>query len=290
LREVVEALLGKGACAVPRAGRRSLDRILEDRASGCLALARRSASLLARSGNEPVPPETLARLLSLGRPSFFGIANACADAVAARARGGAKAARGVASGLAGARLRAAERAARGLTGRRVIVTSSASGTVEEALALWMRERSALEVRVLESRPPSEGAKLAARLAARGGPRVVLYPDAAMESAVSGADAVLLGADAVFRDGGIANKTGSLPLARSARARGVPVFVVAESVKRARSAAQEALWLAEDGPAGEYRPPLPRRGAARVVLENPSFERVPARLISALWGDRRDGSC
>jgi translation initiation factor 2B subunit (eIF-2B alpha/beta/delta family) len=157
--------------------------------------------------------------------------------------------------------------------------------VEESIAFWMRERGAREGRALESRPPSEGAAFAARLAARGNLRVVLYPDAAIEAALAGADAVLLGADAVFRDGALANKTGSLPLARSAHARGIPVFAVAESVKRARTRQQEALWIAEDGPPGEYRPSLRGRGAARVLLANPSFERVPARLIDEIWDDR-----
>jgi hypothetical protein len=86
----------------------------------------------------------------------------------------------------------------------------------------------LSVIVCESRPLCEGCAMAQRLAAAG-LQVTLITDAQAGVFVEQADAVLLGADAVTPDG-VVNKVGSRLLALAAKAAGVPVLAVADSLK------------------------------------------------------------
>jgi translation initiation factor 2B subunit (eIF-2B alpha/beta/delta family) len=146
-----------------------------------------------------------------------------------------------------------------------IVTCSRSETVERTvLDLGKRER--LLVCCAESRPGREGLGLAASLAASA-VQVAIYSDAAIGTAVVGADAVVLGADAVSTEGFI-NKVGSGGLVALARMRGVPVYVLAGSEKVVPANIFQALPLRE-GRADELDVPQPQ------YVVNPYFERVPS---------------
>lgn len=86
----------------------------------------------------------------------------------------------------------------------------------------------ISVIVCESRPLCEGVVMAQRLAAAG-LQVTLITDAQAGAFVEEADLVLLGADAVT-PAGVVNKVGSKLLALAAKAAGVPVVAVTDSLK------------------------------------------------------------
>lgn len=112
----------------------------------------------------------------------------------------------------------------------VVATISYSSTVMRALAIGKPR----EVRVLESRPGSEGALLAKTLE-RLGVRVRLFPDSSLRRVLdekggsANADLVVLGADAVG-ESCVANKVGSGALAALAKQLNVEVIVVTDSTK------------------------------------------------------------
>jgi len=158
------------------------------------------------------------------------------------------------------------------------MTISYSGTVAAALKLIAARLE--RVFVCESRPLMEGRRLATELASAG-VQVTLITDAAAVSAMSEADCVLLGADAMLCSGDVVNKTGSTLLALAARRHNRPVFVAADRLKWERSPgsvvptesnAPDEVW--SDPPAG-------------ISVVNPYFDRVPADLINEVISEERE---
>jgi translation initiation factor 2B subunit (eIF-2B alpha/beta/delta family) len=143
--------------------------------------------------------------------------------------------------------------------RSKVLTLSRSDSVRRALTAPRPERRPGQVVVLESLPGSEGRRFALELR-RSGVRARSVPDAVGRRQVRSFDLVLIGADAVYGDGSVVHKVGTLPLARAARNARVPLVVVAGTSKFV--------------PLG--RPPrrLPRL-----------FDRTPARLVREYWTDR-----
>jgi len=141
---------------------------------------------------------------------------------------------------------------------RVVVTISRSETVERLLLrrpISVRPRL---VRALESRPGGEGLRLAEALRHLG-LAVRLVPDREGPQALLGADLLLIGADAVYRDGTVVHKVGTRRLASAAFAAKVPVVVVAGRSK----------WV--DRPPPRRPPPGP-------------FDLTPARWVREYWTD------
>ncbi|KAL4946407.1 hypothetical protein BDV06DRAFT_182505 [Aspergillus oleicola] len=109
-----------------------------------------------------------------------------------------------------------------------ILTLSASSTIRDSIvqAFASLDISALELRVLESRPLFEGVSFASSVldnfeeVCKGTPEkklhVHLYTDASAAIAADGVDIVLLGADRISRSKGVSNKTGSLPTVLSTK--------------------------------------------------------------------------
>ncbi len=161
--------------------------------------------------------------------------------------------------------------ARPLAGARVF-THSRSGTVERVLTA--RAQPALQaVVVTESRPGGEGVAAAQALAATG-LTVTLVADSAVGLFAHEADAVVLGADSVRADGSLVNKIGSFPLALAARAAGIPVYVLCETLKIAPEG-----WplILEEMDAAELLPdPIPG-----VTARNVYFDHTPAAYITAI---------
>ncbi|MFW6041080.1 MAG: hypothetical protein ACOC85_04515 [Thermoplasmatota archaeon] len=85
-----------------------------------------------------------------------------------------------------------------------------------------------KVLVLESRPLMEGRKTA-RILSNKGVDVEYYIDAGMSKALEKADAVLVGADAVSREGFL-NKIGTKPLFYTAKTFDIPFYVVCDLSK------------------------------------------------------------
>lgn len=166
------------------------------------------------------------------------------------------------------------------TGDRVaplrLVTLSFSRTVAAALEAIARTRP-LNVACSESRPALEGRRLAARLAAARIP-VAFFSDAAVGHALGGADAVLVGADAVTPDWFL-NKSGTRMLSAAAAQQAVPVHVIASRDKFLGHALASRLELRE-GTAGEIWDGAP----AGVIVRNPYFESTPLDLVTSLITD------
>jgi translation initiation factor 2B subunit (eIF-2B alpha/beta/delta family) len=109
-----------------------------------------------------------------------------------------------------------------------------------------------------SSPVEEGRAFADDLR-EAGLDVELVEDADAPDRVAEATVVLIGADTVFRDGGICNKIGTIPIAKAAQAAGVPTVVAAEVVKLAPVPGAQAPDLAD--------------------FERELFELIPADLIT-----------
>ncbi|MFC7097007.1 NUDIX domain-containing protein [Halobaculum marinum] len=148
-----------------------------------------------------------------------------------------------------------------------VLTLSRSGTVAETL-----DRLDGPVFVAESVPGGEGRDVAASLAADGR-AVTLVPDAAVASllATGRVDAAVVGADAVFPDGSVANKVGTRGLALAAAREGVPVYAVTARDKVAPTDAFHPERADFDGPEG-------------VATYAPLFDRAPAEAVTVVTED------
>lgn len=108
----------------------------------------------------------------------------------------------------------------------IVATYSYSSTV--ARALLMARRHIGVVWCSEARPGLEGRRLARELADGGG-HVVLMSDATLIEVVSAADLLILGADAVERNG-FHNKIGTGALVERMAAAAKPIWVLADTTK------------------------------------------------------------
>lgn len=155
-----------------------------------------------------------------------------------------------------------------------VFTHSRSGTVERVLATLAQEPDRLaRALVTESRPGGEGVATARALAAAG-LRVTLVADAAVGLMASEATCVVLGADSIRADGSLVNKIGSYPLALAARAAGVPVYALCETLKVAPE--DWPLTLEEMDPAELLPQPV-----AGIHVRNVYFDRTPAEYVTAI---------
>lgn len=282
--------------------RGELQRIRDDREHGASWLAREAARLLARLTADVSAAEAMrrvalvheaARELAEARPSMAALANTVAriwqagisEHVGPRellARVHAEAERLIAAWATAADQIAAYA---GLLLAGTVFTLSRSGTVEAVLTKLgsgesTNERRIQRVFVAESRPGGEGIALARGLAAPG-LQVTLVPDAAVGAFVREVSAVVLGADSVRADGSVVNKVGSYPLALVAREAGVPVYVLAETLKIAAPNFPLVLEPLEWPEVAGLVSSLPPSVTARSV----GFELVPAGLITAVITER-----
>lgn len=250
-----------------------------DTHSGATALLCRGIALLRRVASDPRALERTAQELCRAQPAMAGFRTAAAvvrsssEPVQALER------------LEHQVRRAPEAIARHAvsllelrrgTGTLRLVTCSASQAVETTI-LALSARLAIVVRCAEGRPQMEGRALATRLVEQK-LATELYTDAGIGSALRGAEAVLVGADAVGPDSFI-NKVGTAGLAILAAAEGVPVYVLAGREKLLNEADFASLDLraGNDAEVWETRP-------AGLVLRNPYFESTPLSCISALVTD------
>jgi len=109
-----------------------------------------------------------------------------------------------------------------------IFTFSHSSIVRQALLELKKQRSELTVNITESRPVREGVALA-KVLSRAGVRINLYADAAMERALEGSDAVMVGTDWYWKDGFV-NKIGTHSILRIARERKIDFILLTDSSK------------------------------------------------------------
>lgn len=273
-----------------RTARRRLHALGRDRVSGAAQLADRAAAILlaflrrtpASAVNTAGQLARLAEALGRAQPAMAPVLKlAHLAATAAREKGlpaqaGLRELRGVLTGfrrdLRSAQQRIARRFAARLPRRAVVLTYSYSSTVLAALRAARPKLTC--VICSEGQPMLEGRRLATELA-RAGIRVVLVGDAALPGRVQEADAVVVGADAVFLDpagsgaGAYVNKIGTGVLQAAARAARKPFYVLADTSKiLPRPLARK--YCIEEKRAAE----LWRRAPRGVRVENRYFERVP----------------
>lgn len=162
------------------------------------------------------------------------------------------------------------------------------------LELHRRRAEGIEVWATETRPLLQGARLTAWELERAGVPVRLIADGAAASILTREriEAVLVGADRVARNGDVANKIGTYPLALAAREARIPFVVVAPTSTLDPSLPDGASIPIEERDPEEVRTfrgtPAAPRG---VEVRNPAFDVTPARLVTYLvteQGVRRPG--
>jgi translation initiation factor 2B subunit (eIF-2B alpha/beta/delta family) len=156
------------------------------------------------------------------------------------------------------------------------VTYSNSRAVEAALRL-VAEQQELVVHCAEGRPALEGRDLATSLATAG-VRVEFYTDAALATAVPGADALLVGADAICTDRFI-NKIGTSALCTLAGAHGTSAYVLAGREKILPDDVFAALTLRPGAVRQVWREP-----PVGVHVRNPYFETIPLIWVASVITD------
>ncbi|MBL7252756.1 translation initiation factor eIF-2B [Paractinoplanes lichenicola] len=205
------------------------------------------------------------------------LALATADATDGSARAVASAMRGFVARSE----KAVEALADGITdvvkpGARVLCHSN-SGSLRSVLRRVVGVIPDVSINVTESRPYRESRRLVEGIAESGVP-VTLFSDAAMAVAASRSDVALVGADAVFADGTLVNKTGTMPLALACRYHGVPFYGVTELAKVVDGDPAEVRM--ELRPGSELSAGWELADSGRVDVSNQFFEPTPAELITS----------
>lgn len=143
--------------------------------------------------------------------------------------------------------------------------------------------------ILESRPLYEGASFAARLLKRL-PKtsrlgeLEIVPDASIAFHIPSATHVLLGADKIYRDGHVWNKTGSLAAALLANRFDVPLLVVSQTSKVVIKDIYEGVTGEENDPEelsaswSEDVKAVLEENAERVHVMNGYFELIRNELV------------
>jgi len=213
-----------------------LRRLAEDRTSGSLELALAAIDLMGYGPNpDPEVLRKLAHDIAAAQPAMAAVRNAAFFCLTARQDSIAyrvnylDAVKAFRRFVETSRPKAGRQFLKMVEGAASVVTLSHSSTVLEALRLLHGRHALTSVIVLESLPGGEGRATVEALRAEG-ILAEMRPDGEHASAVAASDLVLLGADTIYRDGGVANKVGSRALAVAAREAGKRVYVVTETIK------------------------------------------------------------
>lgn len=247
-----------------------LKQIVGDRQAGAAELLGRVFDLLARQPELLSPRRRAAalRILREGRPlmpAFAVLADRLEETLG----------RGLPAAKAVEKLRRTWRESEQRVGRRFareaelrslssVATISWSSTVRHAVSASRIVR----VLVLESQPGGEGIRTARWFNRRPGMRAEVVPDGRLSQAVEAAQAVVMGADAVFPGRGIINKVGSRDLAALACKAGKPVYVLASTWKYTARRPPEVLSGESEG-VFEF---VPLAVVSRLITESPGGRR------------------
>jgi translation initiation factor 2B subunit (eIF-2B alpha/beta/delta family) len=206
-----------------------VERVANDGSHGASWLAREAVEAVADAIELGQDPVEVARAMVAARPAMGAICGALGRVLAAgrSPEHMVEEARAV--------MAARERAARAiavllqpyLDGVGVVMTHSNSATVAEALLHTQPDRVVCTV----SEPGEEGRELEEGLRAHG-LTTELVKDEDAGHTVETVNLLLIGADTVFRDGSLINKTGTRDLTKAASDAGVSVLVACEVIKLA----------------------------------------------------------
>jgi translation initiation factor 2B subunit (eIF-2B alpha/beta/delta family) len=155
-----------------------------------------------------------------------------------------------------------------------VLTLSRSSTVLEGLHLLADGGLLRHLYVLESRPMNEGVKTIREFNTAGVEATIMV-DAAMNEALNHVQCTVVGADSISADGFLLNKTGSYPLALCCRERGIPFYVLCDSLKFSPQLRPD-MYI-ESRPESEITKRLVKD---RFNVWNRYFEWVPIDLVSA----------
>jgi methylthioribose-1-phosphate isomerase len=155
------------------------------------------------------------------------------------------------------------------------------GTALGIVHLAAERGTRLHVWVDETRPLLQGSRLTAWELLRAGIPHTVIPDGAAASLLARGkvDVVLVGADRVARNGDVANKLGTYPLAIAAHRHGVPFYSVAPSSSFDPACPSGDAIVIEERSAAELTAP------AGSAVYNPAFDVTPAALITGYVTER-----
>lgn len=163
-----------------------------------------------------------------------------------------------------------------LKGKKIILTHCHSSNVEEILKRLREKEKNLQVFVTQTEPLHQGETTAKNLAAAG-VKVTVITDGEAAFMISKEDkqiidAVLIGVDAILKDGSIINKVGSYGIALSAWKAKIPLLVVASLLKftnnKIKIEERKGSEIWDKPPEG-------------VLIFNPAFDKVPKDFITGI---------
>ncbi len=163
----------------------------------------------------------------------------------------------------------------------IIMTHCHSTNVVKSLINAKKHGKKFEVYNTETRPLYQGRKTARELS-KAKIKVTTFIDSALGIALSNeqgtkkADKVFLGADAILKNGDIINKVGSEVIAIIAKQNKIPVYIIADSWKFTK----KNIKLEQRSYKEVWHENVPES----IKLRNPAFEKVPAKLITAIVSD------
>lgn len=258
----------QGAEAVAERGLEGAARLLKERKKRDLQVAIRK--LLSVRQTEPMMRNTVRSLLSTSTPEN-------AEVILKQ----------LLTGLIEGRKTIAAYGAVLLKSGATYATHCHSSTVIGAFLKAKSQGKRFTVHNTETRPLFQGRKSARELANEK-IKVVHFVDSAATLSLEGCSALLLGADALLPDGSILNKIGSGMLTELAFTRNVPVYVLASSWKLVDKIDLDRFKLKEGEKDVakniiEHRAPSEvwANAPSGVEVENPAFEVVPRRFITAI---------
>ncbi|QSW97799.1 ribose 1,5-bisphosphate isomerase [Haloterrigena alkaliphila] len=184
----------------------------------------------------------------------------------------------------------------------VVMTHCHSTDALACIEAALEDGTEIEAIVKETRPRKQGHITARQLREWGVP-VTLIVDSAARRYLDRADHVLVGADSIAADGSVVNKVGTSGLAVTARERGVPVMVAAQTIKlhpdtmtghtveiemrdeREVLADDERAEIAADDGRAEIAADDGDSTDDGLSVENPAFDVTPPRYVDAIVTER-----
>ncbi|MBU1132197.1 translation initiation factor eIF-2B [Patescibacteria group bacterium] len=162
-----------------------------------------------------------------------------------------------------------------------IFTHCHSSTVIKILQSAKKNKKNFQVFQTETRPLYQGRKTADELV-KAGIKDTLIVDSAGASVLAQEkfDLLLLGADAIARDGSCVNKVGSFGLAQIAFLNKIPVYIATQALKINEDAKNLKAIKMEMRDAKEIWEKAPRG----LKILNPAFDKIPAEFISGYITD------
>jgi methylthioribose-1-phosphate isomerase len=259
-------------------------------AAGGMVLAARAA------GSLDVVAEAARRLVAT-RPTNNGIRDVVAELLAA-ATAAATAGVPLGSAVEEAAAALAERYRAGYRalgehaaplipdGATVLTHCWADAYLTETVAAVLRSGRRISAICTETRPYLQGARLTAESLAEMGVPTRLVTDGMPAHLMSRGEVTVFvsGADRVTMDGAVVNKIGTLSIAVSAHAFGVPFVALVQAPDRQAATAADVELEDRDG--DEVLHALGRRTAStRVTGVYPAFDVTPPRFVSVVVTDR-----